>query len=102
MRQFCRQLAVVVAGLSRVAAGTPHLVFVLHDGYSEDLQRRIAKGAGEEIELRWLDARSADLDSANLPGHLPPSTLYRLRLEELLPTEVDRAIYLDAHVAIRD
>ena len=99
---FCRQLAVALTGISRVMAGVPSEIFVLHDGYDEVLQAKTARAVAEEVELRWIDARSALLDSALLPAYLPTAALYRLRIEELLPTSVDRLIYLDSDIALRD
>jgi lipopolysaccharide biosynthesis glycosyltransferase len=97
---FCRQLAVVIAGISRTAH-VPHKIFALHDGYDEQLRTRIGESAGENLEIIWLDARSAILDSAIL-SHYPPSSLYRLRLGTLLPADVHRVIYLDSDVVVRD
>jgi lipopolysaccharide biosynthesis glycosyltransferase len=93
---FHMQLAVVVAG---VAEHVPDArVFLLHDGYDEDLQALVAPPAAP-LEIEWIDARSAVLDGAIL-SHYPPATLYRLRMEELLPPQIDRVLYLDADVAV--
>jgi hypothetical protein len=42
-RNFSRQLAVTIAGISEFAAGAPHLVYVLHDGYDDEHESRVAR-----------------------------------------------------------
>ena len=98
---FCRQLAVTISSISRWTAGVPHRIFVFHDGYSDDLQARVGQSASADVELRWVDARSSDLDAAILPAYLPPATLYRLRMAELLPADVDRVLFIDTDVVVR-
>jgi lipopolysaccharide biosynthesis glycosyltransferase len=97
---FCRQLAVVISGISRWASDLPHRIFVFHDGYDATLREVVAESATDGVELRWIDARSVQLDSAIL-DHYPPSTLFRLRMEDLMPAEVERLIYLDADTLVR-
>lgn len=99
---YARQLAVTIAGISRHTAGRPHRIFVLNDGYEPALAHQVARSAGADVELRWIDAHSADLDDALLPEYLPPATLYRLRLEELLPATVERVVYIDTDVVVLD
>jgi lipopolysaccharide biosynthesis glycosyltransferase len=99
---FSRQLAVVIAGISRSASNVPHRVFVLHDGYDEALMARVGKSASSGVNLCWIDATSATLNAAQLPAYLPTATLFRLRIEELLPPTVERLIYLDTDIAVRE
>jgi lipopolysaccharide biosynthesis glycosyltransferase len=101
-RAFCKQIAVVLAGISRLTQNRSIRVFVLHDGYGDELIGRVAKSVRADVELCWIDARSATLDTALLPAYLPSAALYRLRVEELLPRSVERLIYLDADIAVRE
>jgi lipopolysaccharide biosynthesis glycosyltransferase len=98
---FCKQLAVMVASISRVTEGRMHHVFVLHDGYDGRLRSQIGDLAGPEVELDWIAAHSAELDRVIPAGRLPASALYRLRIEELLPPAVDRVLYLDTDMLVR-
>ncbi|HEY3673015.1 MAG TPA: glycosyltransferase family 8 protein [Acidimicrobiia bacterium] len=99
---FSKQLAVVIASLSRVTGDRPHAVFVLHDGYTVELQAKVEQVAGTDVDLVWTDVSpSRAVTDALLPGHLPSATLYRLRLEELLPETIERVIYLDADTIVR-
>jgi lipopolysaccharide biosynthesis glycosyltransferase len=100
-KNFCRQLAVVVAGISRHASVSEYTVFVLHDGYDDNLKRRVAESTGTAVELLWIDARSSVLDRANVPHYMARACLYRLMLEELLPPEIERVIYLDTDTVVR-
>jgi lipopolysaccharide biosynthesis glycosyltransferase len=97
---FSKQLAVALAGISK-SAEREHQVFVLHDGFDPDLKARLAGIVDDAVDLRWLDARSPKLNGAQLPTYLPTSALFRLRINDLLPDELERVIYIDADVAIR-
>lgn len=99
-RNFSRQLAVTISGISQFAAGVPHRVFVLHDGYDRELQELVGSAASDEVALTWIDASSRELTSAILPDYLPTATLYRLRISDLLPLDVTRVIYLDTDVVV--
>ncbi len=97
---FTKQLAAAIASITR-SATREHQVFVLHDGYEPALIDQISGIAGETISLRWLDARSSTLDDAQLPPYLPTAALFRLRIGNLLPDEIERVLYIDSDVAVR-
>jgi lipopolysaccharide biosynthesis glycosyltransferase len=97
---FCRQLAVVLVGLSRTSK-CPWRVFVLHDGYDSDLMTKVALGADENISIEWISVESASFDDVELSDLYPRSTLFRLLLGSLLPDDVQRLIYLDSDTAVR-
>jgi lipopolysaccharide biosynthesis glycosyltransferase len=97
---FAKQLAVTIASVSRTASRR-HQIFVFHDGYGSPLIERVSESAGEAVDLCWLDARSDAFKDAHLPSWLPTATLFRLRIADLLPKDVDRVIYLDTDVAVR-
>jgi len=101
-RAFSRQLAVVLAGISRCSAGAPYRVFVLHDGYEPELVGKVEPSAGPDVAVEWLDARTTTLDQGLRPDHITLSALYRLRLGEVLPADVDRVLYLDADIVVRN
>jgi lipopolysaccharide biosynthesis glycosyltransferase len=77
-------------------------VFVLHDGYSDELRDRIASGTTDSVQIEWLYAPSGGTRAALLPSGWAEATLYRLRLEALLPADVERVIYLDTDLVVLD
>lgn len=97
---FAKQLAVVIAGISKFARREHHL-FVLHDGYEPALMRQVTTAAGSSVHVDWLDARSTTLDDAYLPPTMATASLFRLLMGALLPEHVERVIYIDADVAVR-
>jgi len=97
---FTKQLAVAIASISK-SVTREHQVFVLHDGYEPALIDQLSGIASEGVSLRWLDARSSSLDDAQLPSYLPTATVFRLRIGDLLPDEIERVIYIDADVVVR-
>lgn len=98
---FCKQLAVMIASIANLADGQPYDVFILHDGYDSALRSQIEQVATADLRIQWVVASSDRLIRATPPGRLPASALYRLRLEELLPPEVDRVLYLDTDMMVR-
>lgn len=99
---FRKQLAVTIAGISHFGNDVEHRVFVLHDGYGLELRRQVAQSAGPRMTLEWIDATSGVLGNAILPDYLPTATLYRLRITDLLPRDVDRVLFLDTDVVVRN
>jgi lipopolysaccharide biosynthesis glycosyltransferase len=97
---FIKQLAVTLVGISRWAHRA-HRVFVLHDGYPPELRAQLAELAGDALTLDWLDARSPEFALTYVPAHLTTATLFRLRIGQLLPVEINRAIYLDTDIIVR-
>jgi lipopolysaccharide biosynthesis glycosyltransferase len=98
---FCMQLAVMVASISGTTAGRAHTVYVFHDGYPPELRAKVERVAGSDVDLVWVDASSTALNQAMPDGRLPSATLFRLRVEELLPAELDRVLYLDTDMIVR-
>ena len=66
-KAFARQLAVVVAGLTRSRGDAPYEVFAIHDGYPAALMSRVEASAGDGVTVRWIDGRSPHLRAAKLP-----------------------------------
>jgi lipopolysaccharide biosynthesis glycosyltransferase len=98
---FCRQLAVTISGISRFGAGAPHRIFVFHDGYDDALRSRVEQSATNGVGLHWVEATSSALRGAMLPDYLPEATLYRLRIADLLPDDIERVLFLDTDVVVR-
>ena len=98
---FTKQVAVTLASISATTSEECR-VFVLHDGYSDEIRDRIASGTTDAVQLEWLYAPSFGTGATLRPPGWVEAVVYRLRLEELLPTDVDRVIYLDTDVVVLD
>ena len=98
---FKMQVATTIASLAATMSEECR-VFVLHDGYSDVDRRRIAAGTTDALRIEWLYAPSPATRAALLPSGWAEATLYRLRLEELLPADVERVIYLDTDIVVLD
>jgi lipopolysaccharide biosynthesis glycosyltransferase len=98
---FTKQVAVTLASISATTSEECR-VFVLHDGYSDEVRDRIASSTTDAVQIEWRYAPSADTRAALLPSGWAEATLYRLRLEELLPADVERVIYLDTDLVVLD
>lgn len=101
--EFCRQLAVTVHGVSAHSGNIPTDIYVLHEGYDERLKARVERSVRDSVTIHWIDAGSADdYAGIDLPDYLPTATLFRLRMLELVATQVPRLVFIDTDVVIRD
>ena len=98
---FAKQLAVAVAGLARSSDGSLHRVYVLHSGYTSELKADVERATDNRLEFHWLETSVSDEHADALIDYLATATLFRLRMEDLLPADVHRVIYLDADVIVR-
>ena len=99
-RRYVRPLSVTLASIAAHAGRHPHRLFVLHDGFGSRLIGKIQRSV-EGMDLTWLDARSPRIEALFKPDYMARSSLFRLRVEELLPSDLERVIYLDADVLVR-
>jgi lipopolysaccharide biosynthesis glycosyltransferase len=98
---FCRQLAVTLHGIATHSGTTPVDVYVLHEGYDAPLQQRVCAPLPDTMTLHWIEATSSRYQGVLLPDYLPTATLFRLRMMDLVPPEVERLIFLDTDVVVR-
>jgi lipopolysaccharide biosynthesis glycosyltransferase len=102
-RRYARQLAVALAGISRTASARSCRIFMLQDGYDDSLRARVLESAHGDIEVHWLDANPEMLSRmATVPEGLTPATFFDLRIEDLVPEEIQRVIYMDSDVIVRE
>jgi len=98
---FRPQLAVALKSIARNGGGARFELFVLHDGFDGPLREQFESVLDGVGRVEWLDARSPATAEALLPDYLPAASLFRLRMEDLLPDYIDRVLYLDADVIVR-
>lgn len=79
-------------------------LFVLDGGITDASKRRLLKSwQAPNVEVAWLLPDLSALRDMHVSGHISISTYLRILLAELLPADIDKAIYLDADtIACRD
>jgi len=96
---YVRQLAVVLHSLTR-AVESPCRVHVVQDGITAADRDRVRASVSDDVQLEWIDPAATVRD--RLPvGRSRPSIYFRLFLDEMLPGDVERVLYLDADVVVR-
>jgi lipopolysaccharide biosynthesis glycosyltransferase len=95
---FAMQTAVLIASV-RAHGDDEYVVHVMHDGLDQSLRSRIGASRGGSVELDWIDARSELFATFKGRSPVPPATLFRLRMANLLG-DLDRVIYLDADIIV--
>ena len=100
-RGFGSQLAVALKSILKNGGGNRFDLFVLHDGIDGPLRDQLESVLDGTASVEWLEARSLVTAGALLPDYLPQASLFRLRIEDLLPHHVERVLYLDADMIVR-
>jgi lipopolysaccharide biosynthesis glycosyltransferase len=94
--------ATVRSALDNLAPGRRLNLYLLDGGISESTKRRLERSWPEHNRrLTWIDVDPAALADAPTSGHVNLVAYYRILMPRLLPTELRRAIYLDADLIVR-
>jgi lipopolysaccharide biosynthesis glycosyltransferase len=100
---YARPLAVTVRSVvENLAEGRSLEVFVLPDNISAENRRLLEQSLGQfNSTLHWVDGLAAKV--ADLPTHdrFPRAAFGRLLIPELLPSSIDRVLYLDCDLVVR-
>lgn len=100
---YARQLGITLRSLERNGRRGTVRAFVLHDGVPKAVQDQVEKALRTgRVSLEWI--RIPDQDTPAFAVHLKHSsraTYFRLRIPDLLPANVRRAIYLDTDLIVR-
>lgn len=98
---YAMQLAVTLASIATAPDGSPCTAYVLHDGIADDVKRRVEMSGHGRVDVEWITVDAGALAAARTDARLPPSSLYRLLMADVLPADVDRVIYLDCDLVVR-
>jgi lipopolysaccharide biosynthesis glycosyltransferase len=100
--EFAMPLGVAIASLARTHAREAIAVTILHDGLSAaDISRVERTGAGR-VPITWHLVNPSDVAGAFYTECLTSATLYRLLLPHLMPSTLDRVLYLDCDLVVTD
>lgn len=99
--EFALPLAVTLASIDAIPEADVVTVHILNPGFSASVRERIAAGV-KRATLSWIRVDETQLNGAHFTSSLSLAALYRLLLDELLPPDVDRVLYLDADTVVED
>ncbi len=99
--EFAMPLAVTLASLARSQPLDELEVTVLHDDLPAATIARIESGLVRDLTLRWHRVDPVQVAGAHYSTFLTRASLFRLLLPRLLP-DLDRVIYLDSDIVVRD
>lgn len=94
-------LGVAAASLGRVVPSGTRLV-IFEQGIDPTEQAWVKEQVPEGLSIEFVTVTEAMVFGVELPSHLPPATLFRLMVGDLLPDEVTRVVYLDIDLLIRE
>ena len=97
--KFVIPTAVTLRSLSLSGSGTL-CVWILASGVSPASRRLVEQSvAGHEMSLEWIEMDSAELGDTSR-SQIGKATYFRLGIGELLPSTVDRALYMDSDMLV--
>lgn len=94
-------LGVAAASLGRVTPTGSRLV-IFQQGIDPGEQAWVLAQVPAGLTVEFVTVTDSLVDGVALPAHLPPATLFRLVVGDLLPDDVQRVVYLDIDVLIRE
>jgi lipopolysaccharide biosynthesis glycosyltransferase len=100
---YAMPLAVMVrSALANLKSNRKIALFILDGGISKSNKNKIIKSLqSAQIDISWIQIDDTHLNNLVLTEHLTIATYYRLLIPKLLPSEFDKAIYLDTDMVIK-
>jgi lipopolysaccharide biosynthesis glycosyltransferase len=101
--QFAMPLAATVrSALDNLPQPRKLRIYILDGGLSGATKARLIRSwPKERYQIAWVDVDSSMLTCVPISGHASRANYYRILMPTLLPTHVERAIYLDADLIVR-
>lgn len=97
---FATPLWVAIASLARAHSPGECAVTVLYQGLDDDFRSTLSAEVAHRITVTWVEVDEELVAGAHYSTFLSRASLYRLLLPALLPTTVERTIYLDADIIV--
>lgn len=98
---FALPLAVSLVSLDAQSAADDVEVHVVHPGFSDETRRRITAPLSQ-VKVSWITVDEGDLAGSFHSPFLSMAANYRLLLDQLLPTGLERVLYLDGDTLVSD
>lgn len=101
---YAMPLAVTLkSACQNLRSGTGIQLYLLDGGISEENWAGLKETlANEPIEIQVITPNSADLSDLVISHHISHTAYFRLLAAELLPDEIDKAIYLDSDLLVKE
>jgi lipopolysaccharide biosynthesis glycosyltransferase len=96
-------LAVTVrSALANLKSNRKIGLFILDGGISKSNNNKIIKSLqSAQIDISWIQIDDTQLKNLELSRHLTTTAYYRLLITKFLPSEIDKAIYLDTDMVVK-
>jgi lipopolysaccharide biosynthesis glycosyltransferase len=91
---------VVASALAHFAGAAPLTVWVLHDGMSPAQEQLYKAAAGSRATLHLVPTPAEITALPSMSDYITSATFGRLALPDVLPSDVDRVLYLDADLLV--
>lgn len=100
--EYAMPLSVMLQSMKQSLTVTnPVVAHVAFSDLSPAAQRKVEQTIeGSQIRINWIAAADLPLNSAKLWGHVSRESYYRIFVGSLLPSSIDKIIYLDADLVI--
>jgi len=98
---YAEQLAVALRSHSDCAGPATYQVFVLESRFDDEFRRRVEASHDTNVAITWLHVREDLVAGVQLARRLPRSTTLRIVAPTMLPSDLERVVYLDCDVLVR-
>jgi lipopolysaccharide biosynthesis glycosyltransferase len=102
--QYAMPLAVTLSSLlGNLKSGLPVRIFILNTNLSADAKHRLTRAImlkRQKIELIFVSVNPDRLSAYSSSRHLTVESVLRLLVPELLPPDIERALYLDCDLCV--
>jgi lipopolysaccharide biosynthesis glycosyltransferase len=98
---YAPHLSVLLASIAQTNKDDSIRVHILHDGVGETLRARIAASA-KSLKLAWYEIVDHQALGFEPLLHISRATYLRLTMEEVLPADIERILYLDVDMVVND
>jgi lipopolysaccharide biosynthesis glycosyltransferase len=102
-KNYCPHLAVVLTSLLTNNVNNALVLHIIHqDVGDENLARLEEVLKGRHAQWRFYNFQAEDYGHFYVSGHISLASYFRLFLTDILPQDIDRVVYIDADIVVRD
>ncbi|MBD2346779.1 glycosyltransferase family 8 protein [Anabaena subtropica] len=101
---FSMPLAATTRSVVAHLTGKQHLaLYIIDGGISRVNKNRIIQNLkSEQVSITWLKVRKSNLKNLQTSSSITVTAYYRILIPELLPATIEKAIYIDSDVIVRN
>lgn len=98
-KNYAPHLAAMLVSVQDYGKDNSYEVYVIHSDIDEELQNKVEKSV-PKIKINWIKVENDDDINFKEVGYISKATYLRLLMDDLLPTQLDKILYLDVDITV--